>query len=228
MEDTFSIRGVLETAADLYAEHGRFVSFANLAEATGVSEEALCDEFGTVDQLVTRYYVDLVDRCRETVESLAPPSAEERAGAFAFIMLDLLEERPDFVRATFRSYAAAFGSGFRSRLDQTVGFVLDAPDVSGLNQAVLTSAPFSFPTVDIFVRLLDTWRGDTSDGRQRSTALLDKVLRFYAGLATSPTLADGVDVVRYTAEAGYLPRIPFLTDWLLGSDEPESEPADNA
>lgn len=228
MEEPFSIRAVLETAADLFAEQGRFVSFQQLAEATGVAENVLCDEFQTVDQLITRYYVDLVDRCEETVAGLAPPTAEERTGAFAFIMLDLLEERPEFVDTTFRSYAAAFGSDFRSRLAKAIGFVTESADVSGLNQVVLASPPLAIPTVDIFVRLLDTWRKDSSEGRQRATALIDKVIRFYAGLATNPTLSDGVDVVRYTAEAGYLPRIPFLTDWLLGDEKPQPEAADHA
>ncbi len=230
MESTFSIRSALESAADLFAEKTRFVSFTELAEATGISEAALCDEFGTVDQLITRYYADLVERCVELLLELDPATAEERAGAFVFIMLDLLEERSAFVDMTFRSYAAAWGSAFRSRLADAAGSVLDAPDVPGINQAALASGPLAVPAAEVFVRLVTTWLGDETEGRQRSTALIDKVVRLYGSLATNSTANDGVDVIRYAVEAEYLPRIPFLSDWLFGSEpaEPEPEPEPEA
>ncbi|MFT4605454.1 MAG: hypothetical protein ACI9W4_002193 [Rhodothermales bacterium] len=218
MESTFSIRSALESAADLFAGKTRFVSFSELAEATGVPEAELCHEFGTVDQLITRYYADLAERCVEMLVELNPQTALDRAGAFTFIMLDLLEERSAYVEMTFRDYAAAWGSDFRSRLADVATTVLDAPDVPGINQVVLASGPLAAPGVEIFVRLVNTWLNDKTEDRQRSTALIDKVVRYYASLATSSTATDGVDVIRYAVEAEYLPRIPFVSDWLFGSE----------
>ncbi|MFT5142976.1 MAG: hypothetical protein ACI80V_001021 [Rhodothermales bacterium] len=223
MENPIDISLAAGAAADFFVESGRAPNFEELAGLTGIDQAKLHSEFGTVDAPLVRYYAGLVVRCEETVAELQPPNVEERIGAFSFVMLDLLEERSAFTHATFSGLAGQLGSPFRAALGSALGRLLDSDDVPAVNSVLLIAAPVRFVTVEAFLRLLNSWLEDDSEDRQRSTALLDKTVRFYSEIASNQTANKGVDVVRYAVEAGYLPRIPFVSDWLFGREHSDDE-----
>jgi hypothetical protein len=224
MENPIDIARAMDAAADFFVESGRAPSFEELGGLTGIDQAELHSEFGTVDGPLLQYYAGLVVRCEEAVAELQPPGVEERVGAFCFVMLDLLEERSAFTHATFSGLAGQLGSPFRVSVGSALGRLLDSDDVPAVNSAVLIASPVRFVTVEVFLRLLNSWLQDDSEDRERSTALLDKTVRFYGEIASNQTVNKGVDVVRYAVEADYLPRIPFLSDWLFG-EEPDEEEA---
>lgn len=220
MEDPEQIQTAVDAAVALYVEHGRPASLDHIAERTGLDVAELHDEFGTVDGPLVRWFANLVPRCEALVAELAPATVEDRLGAFAFVMLDLLEEEPEFVSMAFDDYAALWGSAYRAALAETLPRILESGEIPAVNQFVLTAPPSSWVAVEAFVRMVQAWVDDRSDNRDRSTALIDRLVRFYAEIATNQTVSRGIDVVRYAAEAGY---IPFVGDWIRGK---QTEAAD--
>ncbi|MBO6779441.1 MAG: hypothetical protein JJ896_07285 [Rhodothermales bacterium] len=225
------IRLAVDVARDLYMDQGLPAGLQQVADAAGLPVDAVHEEFGTVDGPLVRHYALLVDRCLATVAELAPPGPEERFGAFAFVMLDLLEEDLGYATATFDRYASPWGSPFRARLGSALDEMLDIDRVPGINRAVLSGTPSAFVTVQTFVTLIQAWLDDDSDDRERSTALLDRLVRFYAELAANQTASRGLDVLRYAAEAGYIPGASMVGDWFFGTskdgatdDEAPSDP----
>ncbi len=130
----------------------------------------------------------------------------ERLTAFFFMLLDAIEELdlPD-VSAAFNRSASPFGSLFHEQLRQALNQLMDAPDVPALNRMLTSSAPSRFVAAETLVQLLATSLADASPDRQRSAALVDRTLDFVSTLIINPIPSKAVDLVRYAAEAGYVP-----------------------
>ena len=63
--------------------------------------------------------------------------------------------------------------------------------------------------VEALIHTTDMWLKDRSSDRERSTALVDRLIAFFAELVSNRGIERGLDIIRYAVEAGYLPRWPF-------------------
>ena len=137
----------------------------------------------------------------------------ERLTAFFFVLLDRVEAvgHPE----EFKSDASGFTSAFHEALRTALSAVMLAPDVPLVNRLVTDSAPSRFIVAEMLVQLISTSINDTSEGKQRSAALSDKVLASAASFLASPIPQKAVDVIRYAVEAEYIPvsKIPIISDW---------------
>jgi AcrR family transcriptional regulator len=231
VESHESIRSLLEAAAELWEPHGEPFDVEDLAAASGVEAAEISRRFEGSHDIFEAFYADLVVRSAELVGStLDELPFEERIGAFCFVMLDLIEEHLPFAQATFNQCAARWGSPFRRNVGMQLRRLLAAPDVPGINQAILETEPGLFAIVEAYVNALKAWLKDESEGRQRATALMDKLIGLLGAAASSATLEKGIDVTRYAVTAGFLPRIPLISDWLTGSREetPEADPSESS
>ena len=210
---------VLDACADFYEAEGRAPSYAELAAASGMAEARLRYTFRKPDDALAQYFALLPARCTDAVEEIAPPTFEETVAAFSFILLDLLEARPRLLTSEFDRTAAGLASPFRIALGKALGRLLDGPGVPAVNGAVLAWAPIEFVTVQTFVQILEAWIADESAGRERAVALIEKAARFYAEIGSNQSASRGIDLVKYAYGAGFLPSIPFLDDWLNGSQD---------
>jgi hypothetical protein len=130
------------------------------------------------------------------------------------MLLDVMESRLPFVKATYRHQAAPFGSSFQSRLRETLRSVLHAPNVPGVNYLVVDTDVARFVIAESIVQMTHSWLDDESPDRARTTALIDRVLALLSEIATNRVPEKAVDLVKYAVEAGYLPldRLPLIGD----------------
>jgi len=152
----------------------------------------------------------------------------ERLKAFYFMLLDAIEgmlSGHEDGGSLFRRDASGVVSPFQSALREALSSVQQAPDVSMINQWVTDSSPARFVTAEIMVQLIQTALNDDTEGRERSAALADRVLTACASVQSSPIPSDGVDVLRYAVEAGYLPldRLPILSSWFESSNDADTD-----
>ena len=158
----------------------------------------------------------------------------ERLAAFFFMLLDAVEQTgagQDDAVDSFESEVGGVTSEYRSKLRSALTPVMDAADVPAVNRLVADTAPVRFLAAELMLHLLSTSLRDQSEHRQRSAALADKTLAFVASLLASPIADNGLDILRYCVEAGYLPvdRVPFISQWLglrQDHERPESDAAD--
>lgn len=167
----------------------------------------------------------------------------ERLSAFFFMLLDGVEEaaltmEPGNALAAFRREASGFFSPFQDALRDTLPLVGRASDVGSVNKWVADLPPNRVVLAEAMVQLIQATLADTSEERQRSAALADRVLSLVASLGATPIPGRIVDVIRYSIEAGYVPLADFpgIGEWLkpaAGSnqDQPEAgiedEPSDH-
>ncbi len=225
MDSAEKIRALLETAADLWETRGDSFEMEELAARSGIAATEISERFSGKEELIEAYFADLATRAGENLDGLiGDMSFEERIGAFSFMMLDLFEERLPLAQRQFDKHAARWGSPFRAQVGVQVQIMLDAKDVPGINQLALQSEMGLFAIVETFVTAVKAWLRDESDSRERATALVDKLVGLLGAGASSRTFERGVDVFRYAVSAGYLPRIPLLSDWLMGDSEERHQP----
>ena len=192
---------------------------SDLATAAGITEDQLLDRFQGAGHVLSACYVLLVDEAEQKARALPGfelLAFEERMATFVFLLLDEFESNEAFVRRTFSARAAGAFSPFQGALRAVLADIMNAADVCSANRAFLGAPPVSFAMSESVVQVVDRWLSDESTDRQRSTALIDRVVSWWAAVATSDIAEKSVDLVRYGVEAGYLPigKIPIVRDWL--------------
>ncbi len=164
------------------------------------------------------------------VEEISSWPLSERLKAFFFMLLDAVEARamdaePNAPATAFRRDASGWFSPFQEALREVLPTVGDTSAVHGVNQWLASLAPNRVVIAEVIVQLIQTSLMDTSEERQRSAALADRVLTVLASTWSTPIPAQIVDVLRYSVEAGYVPidRWPVFRQWFDNSTAPFEE-----
>jgi hypothetical protein len=194
------------------------VTAETIAVAAGIPVDQFLDQFQGAGQALSCAYLVLLDEAERVALSspLEETSTEERLATFCFVLLDVFEKHENFVRATFSNRASGLFSPFQDGLRSVLASLLDAPDLSGANRFLFNNGVVRFALAESIVQLLARWIEDDSTDKERSTALIDRVVAWWAEVVTTGIPDKSIDVLRYGVEAGYLPldRIPFIRDWL--------------
>lgn len=227
-------RQILLAALSLFGSEGsepEMVSASDIAQAAGITEAQLLDRFQGAGHVLSVCYVLLVEDAERKAHELAGFDLfafEERLATFVFVLLDEIEQHEQFVRRTFAARGDGVWSPFQDALRAVLSDLLSAADVFSANRAMLSMPPAKYAMSESVVQLVDRWLSDDSADRQRSTALIDRVVSWWASVATSDVAEKSLDLIRYGVEAGYLPigKIPVVRDW-LGLSKSEQEASDN-
>jgi hypothetical protein len=209
---------IVQALADLYVSSAGQVSGEDLCERAGIDADTFEKAFDGIDAAVAAWYRMAADQTMSLASAIPDFDSlplQERVGAFCFVLLDVLEADAEFVSATFRSHAYAFGTPFQRAIREHLAVVLDARDVPVVNAVVVDTDAVRFLVSESIVQMVGQWIQDGSKDRARSTALIDKVLALTAELLANRLPERIVDLARYLVEAGYWPldRVPVIGEW---------------
>ncbi len=190
-----------------------------ICELANISLDQFLDSFQGAGQAIGYSYALLMDEADITagnVPGFESMLVEERLATICFVLLDVFEQHENFVAATFANRATGFFSPFQERLRESIATLLDAPDLSGTNRVLFNNAPIRLAISESIVQVLSRWVADDSDDKERSTALIDRVVAWWSEVLTNGIADRSLDLIRYSVEAGYLPidKLPFVRDWL--------------
>jgi len=146
----------------------------------------------------------------QSLEEAGDWPLSERLKAFFFMLLDAVEAQalvaePSSPAVAFRRDASGWFSPFQEALRAALPEVGSGPSVHGVNRWLASLAPNRAAVAEVMVQLIQASLPDTSDERQRSAALADRVLTVLASAWSTPLPAQLLDVLRYSVEAGYVP-----------------------
>ena len=201
-DDLLLRKRIVEAAldADLYAPE-RF-TVEDIVEAAGVTKETFYAQFDSLLFVPPSFYrlcLAQYRAVRATIDGYDAFSLEERLATFLFLMFDFLEEQEAFVQQTFRPFVLEqrTATGFREALQKTFAEILDTDDVPPVNRLATDAAWLHAALARAYLALVDFWLDDESPQREKTVALTDKLVAFFAELATFRGIERGVDLAKY-------------------------------
>lgn len=212
-------------ALEEYARTGELPDISRLANLVDLAEDqvrAVAPDQAHLRAVCHRFLVQQAAEMAAGVPNYDRFTLQERIGTFVFILLDVLEQHDRFVRLMFPGPLTGPLNPFEGAIRKVLPPILDASDVPLVNRPGVTSIPSAAAAANGIVWLVRAWINDESEDKQRSTALIDRALSLMAASMTNPVPQRGVDLLRYSVEAGYLPigKLPFIGDWFgVGSDD---------
>ena len=206
---------IIEATVDAYVEDPEHLAPEAVCARAGVDPALFERHFSDINDVIRAWYpyaVDLVTDESAAIPELANLPLQDRLGTFCFMLLDVLESRTEFVKATFLFQAAGFCTPFHRRLREGLKSVLRAVDIPGVNYFVVDSDATRFAIAESIVQMIGVWLKDESPDRARATALIDLILALHAEIMTNRIPERALDLFRYAMEAGYLPldRLPLV------------------
>lgn len=215
--------------------HGRDLNVRTLCTAAKCSETEFLARFSSVDDVYRACFANYARHAADMANNLpewAIMPVEERLASFVFILLDVLAEHEELVSNTYDKFASGYFSEFQTILRSQVTSFLESADVSGVNKTILDNGPVRVAVADSVVRLIRLWIEDDSSEKDRSIALIDRTVSWWADIFSNPIPETTVSLIRYAVEAGYIPvkSIPFVSQWFEDdpgdSDNPQPQEQD--
>lgn len=208
-------RTIIEVTVDTYIDDPDHLTPEAVCHRAGVDREAFGECYRDVNEVIRDWYPYALHLVGEQLAGLPDYETlplQDRLGTFCFMLLDVLESRLPFVQATFRHQAAGFGTPFHDRLQESLGQVLKAPNLPGVNTLLVDTGAARFVLAESVVQMIGAWLRDDSDDRARATALIDRILALLSEILTNRVPEKAIDLFRYAVEAGYLPldRLPLV------------------
>ncbi|NNE34639.1 MAG: hypothetical protein HKN13_05360 [Rhodothermales bacterium] len=222
--DARILRATLELFADPDRADSAFITAEEICEQAKVDQSDFLDRFQGAGQVLSLSYFLLLDQAESEVRSLPGfelLALEERLASYVFVLLDVFEQNRAFVNRTFDERAAGLFSPFQQGLREALSNLFQATDVSSTNRILFDNAPVRLALSESIVQVVNKWVEDDSENRERSTALVDRVVALWAELLTTGIPDRSVELFRYAVESGYLPidQLPIVKDWLGRSQD---------
>ena len=223
-EDALALKQrIIAAAIDLYLDFPEPFSVEQIVEAAGVSTEEFYSLFEDEDAPLPAFYdlcLEQYTLLRDSIDGYEAFTLEERISTFVYIMFDLFEEQKMFVKMTFEEYVGWGGAarGFRAAVADEFGTLLDGDDVPVENRFVIGRPFFYDLLAGRYFALVRFWLDDETEQQEKSVALSDKLIGFFAELATFRGIERGVDLAKYMVEVGIL-WVPFADAWLKPEED---------
>ena len=165
----------------------------------------------------------------EEIEGFEDYSTSEKFSNFIYTLFDMMSENTSFIDNTFNKYV--FHPGSRSEFHKEVKALFKDFLTSDGNIAV--SAGFFMKDyyysllASQYLFLINFWRKDDSDGKERTLALSDKLTSLFEEAIYNKTLDKSFDLAKFIfGSIGVGNDIPFIGDCLndiFGEKEEDKE-----
>ena len=205
--DLFAERKALVQAAiAVYMDEETLLTTGAICDQAGAERIAFVSHFDEPDDALEAFYTLIFDQyhlLRTATEGYEQFSFEEKLATFLFILIDALEEERTFVQETFDTRIRS-SAGFRSAIGRELERLLVSESVPELNQFVTTQWPIKTSFTEAVMRIIRFWLHDDSEGREATTALIDKLVGFTADLVTFRGIERGADLAWYASKVDVL------------------------
>ncbi len=204
-------------AVELYSEKQK-LSIPDLVDKTGLSASEIYSYFPNKKSILSFYYPALIYQywaMIEEIEDFENYSISEKFSNFIYTLFDMLTDSEAFVKETLGKHV--FNKGSRSDFHQETAALFKEFLTSDGNIAV--SAGFFMK--DYFYSMLASqylflvrfWLNDTSDQKENTLALVDKLTSLFEETVYNKTIDKGFDLVKYMfGTIGIGNDVPFFGD----------------
>ncbi len=201
-------------AVSTYMDQGCSFTIASISESAGINETDFFDYFPHKTAALHYFYTSIPDRYRDMVaeiEGYDNLTAGEKLANYIYTVFDILQEQRDFVEETFdpfvfKSYAT---SGFEYQSRELIsGFLENDPQIPPFTQMALTLPVDRFLAYEM-LHVIKFWLGDTSEGSERSSELVEKLTAFIDEVLHTAVADRGFDLAKFMISNRIVP-LPFI------------------
>ncbi|MFV1883340.1 MAG: hypothetical protein ACMZ7B_02450 [Balneola sp.] len=204
-------------AVELFEKNGK-VSIPDLVDATGKSATEIYSLFSNKKAILSFYYPALIYQywaMIEEIDGFEEYSLSEKISNFIYTIFDMMGENSKFVNETFVKYV--FNEGSKSDLHKEVTSLFK--DFLTSDGEIAVSAGFFMKDyfysllASQYLFLIDFWRKDKSEDKERTLALSDKLTSLLQEAVYNKTLDKTFDLVKFVfSSTGFGKDIPFIGD----------------
>ena len=218
-------------AVELYESKGK-VSIPDLVDATGMTATEIYSVFPTKKAILSFYYPALVYQywvMIEEIEDFEDYSISEKFSNFIYTLFDMMSENSIFIDDTFNKYV--FHQGSRSEFHNEVKALfkefLTTDGEIAVSAGFFMKDYFYSLLASQYLFLVNFWRKDESENKERTLALSDKLTSLFEEAVYNKALDKTFDLAKYIfGSIGIGKDIPFVGDCLtdiFGEKEEEKE-----
>ena len=189
------------TAVDIY-EDKRRVSIPELVNKTNLTAGEIYELFPNKKSILTYYYSAIVLQywaMIEEIEDFESYAIGEKFSNFIYTIFDVMSEKETFVTDTFHKYV--FKKGSKSNFHEEITTLFKDFLTTDSNIAVSAGffmGSFFYKTLSSqFLFLIQYWLKDTSNNKDRSLALADKLSSLFEEIVYNKTIDKGFDLLKF-------------------------------
>ena len=193
---------IATVAADLYVEQEGTFTISEVAGVLNMDVADIFDYFPNKSAILEFYYHSLVLRYRfmiDEIENFSTYSLSEKLSNFIYASLDLMNEKPEFVEMTYNSIirysytTTAFEKEAQAVLTE---FFEEDPNISTSSRFFINSA-FLKLMLQKYLYIIAYWIKDTSEGKERTMELVDKLTAFIEEILYNKIADKGFELGKF-------------------------------
>lgn len=222
-------------AVELFEKKGK-VSIPDLVDATGMTATEIYSSFPNKKAILSFYYPALVYQywaMVEEIDGFEDYSLSEKFSNFIYTLFDMMSENQVFVTETFDKYVYHQGSSSEFHKEVTSLFkdFLTSDGEIAVSAGFFMKGYFYSLLTSQYLLLINFWKKDESEGKERTLALSDKLTSLLEEAVYNKTLDKTFDLAKYIfGSIGSGKDIPFVGDCLtdlFGDKEQEKKGDEN-
>lgn len=219
-------------AVELFEKKGK-VSISELVKETGSTSSEIYTLFPNKNAILEYFYPALVLQywaMIEEIDGFESYSLSEKFSNFAYTTFDMMSENEKFLKRTFNRYVFQKGSSsaYHGEVTELLKhFLTSDAEISVSAGFFMKGYYYSFLSSQ-FLFLLKYWMKDTSEGKERTLALTDKLTSLLQESVYNKTIDMSFDLLKYIfTSSGVEKNIPFLCECTTKDKDEEKEDTDN-
>lgn len=171
---------IADAAARLYVEHNGSFSIHQVAKEMDLNVGTIFEFFSDQQEIIYFFYSSLVKRYRlmiEEIEAFGEFSLSEKLSNFAYASFDMMAEHEKFVDQTFNHYilCSCKTTAYEEQVEALLkGFIEDDSGRSASSSIMVNRCSLRLIRKK-YLHLVKFWLNDTSENKQVTTELTDKV-----------------------------------------------------
>lgn len=208
---------IADIATDLYIQNDGQFFMKDIARHMDITPAEVFNYFPNKKAILEFYYASLVIRYElmiDQIDDFESYTIGEKLSNFAFTNFDMLAEKEAFVEDTFSEYILHSFSktDFEKEIERLFKQFLQADDrISISSTLALNSYSYAFLKRQ-YLELLRFWLNDTSENKELTMELTDKVTGVLEELLYNPVLDKGLDLLKFmnANKTAFIKNIPIV------------------
>ncbi len=220
---------ICHTAVDLILDNGGF-TISQLSDKTGKSASQIYSLFPNKKAITEFFYPALVIQYSamiEEIEDFETYTVSEKLSNFIFTSFDMMDDHREFVEDTFDEMVFRKGcdSAFHDEVTNLFKHFFTTDGNIAVSAGFLMKDYFYEFIAKEYLHIVKFWLKDSSEDKERSFALVDKLTGFVQEVVYNKIVDKGFDLAKYLiSHAGLGKKIPLFGEWItdIFRDEKES------
>lgn len=203
--ETFEIKyQIADAATDLYIEGDGEFFIKDVADKVDIDPAEVFNYFPNKQAILQFYYAALVvqyEMMVDEIDDFSSYTLSEKFSNFAYASFDMLSEKQAFVEATFeklvlRNYTK---TDFEKEIERLIGQFLEEDQRLSMSSTVVLNSYFYTFLRRQYLELVRFWLNDSSEDKELTMELVDKLTNILQELMYNAMLDKGVDLAKFIA-----------------------------